>query len=177
MNNKVIYLAAIIVLVVLGIWYFTREEKFVVTKTFVECVDQGGTIMETYPRQCKAKNGLLFVEDIGDAVEKVDLIKVFSPSYKSSIKTPVTITGEARGNWFFEASFPIEIKDNNGKVIGNGIAQAIGEWMTEDFVPFEAEIEFTSPGPNQSGTIVLHKDNPSGLPQNDDSLSVPIVFK
>src|SRR3989344_8354890 len=161
MDKKIIYIVALVVIVALGLWYFNRDEKFVVTKTFAECMDQDGEMMETYPRQCKAKNGLLFVEDIGDAVEKVDLIKVFSPGYRAEVKTPVTITGEARGNWYFEGSFPIEVKDNNGKVIGNGIAQASGEWMTEDFVPFEAKIEFTSPGPNQSGTIVLKKDNPS----------------
>lgn len=86
------------------------------------------------------------------------------------------VIGKARGYWFFEASFPIEVLDKDGAVLATGIATAIGEWMTEDFVQFVSEIKipesYTGPA-----TIVLKKDNPSGEPQNDASISFPIVVE
>ena len=54
--------------------------------------------------------------------------------------------------------------------------------MTEDFVPFSATLEFTSPYPGKGqdfmkrGSLILKKDNPSGLPENDDALEIPIQF-
>ena len=47
--------------------------------------------------------------------------------------------------------------------------------MTEEFVPFEAVLEFDdSQIPENKGVLVLKKDNPSGLPENDDALKVPV---
>lgn len=115
------------------------------------------------------------ISDNQNNEQKANLIKVVSPQKNSVIQSPVVITGEARGYWFFEASFPIDIKDSNGEVIGGGIATAQGEWMTEDFVPFTANISFTSPQ-TATGSIVLKKDNPSGDPIRDDALVLPVSF-
>lgn len=104
-------------------------------------------------------------------------IEIFSPLPQQSITSPLTITGKARGNWFFEASFPISIVNWDGLIIGQGIAQAQGEWMTEEFVPFEARITFDKATYKNNGSIILQKDNPSGLPENDDALEIPIFFK
>lgn len=97
------------------------------------------------------------------------------PESQSVISSPVTVTGEARGNWFFEASFPIEVIDGNGTVLGVGIAQAQGEWMTTDYVPFSTTISFSQPA-TPNGFILLKKDNPSGLPEHDATIAVPITF-
>ncbi len=102
-------------------------------------------------------------------------ISVISPLANSSILSPVTITGRAKGSWFFEASFPITILDSNGTVLGKGIAKAQGDWMTTDFVDFTASINYTKPL-TSTGYILLHNDNPSGLPQNNQELRVPINF-
>jgi len=56
-----------------------------------------------------------------------------------------------------------------------GIAQAEGEWMTTEFVPFKATLNFEKPSV-KTGKLILKKDNPSGLSQNDDELVVPIKF-
>jgi hypothetical protein len=51
-------------------------------------------------------------------------------------------------------------------------------WVTEDFVPFEKEFEFDiSEAASNKGTLILHKDNPSGLPEYDDQLVVPVGFE
>src|ERR1035437_6951636 len=92
-----------------------------------------------------------------------DIIKVSSPLPNSTIKSPLTVTGVARGNWYFEASFPVRLYDANGKELVATPAQAKGDWMTTEFVPFEVTLNFTKPT-TATGTLVLQKDNPSGLP-------------
>lgn len=108
-------------------------------------------------------------------IEAEASIKINSPIKGGAIKSPLKITGEARG-WYFEGSFPIELVDNNGNVLGSAIARATKDWMSEDFVPFEAELNFNSKGA-QKGELIFKKDNPSGLPENDQTFSLPVLFK
>lgn len=112
------------------------------------------------------------IETLSDAS-----IEIFSPLPQQSITSPLTITGKARGNWFFEGSFPVTLVDWDGLLIAEGIIQAKGEWMTEDFVPFEATLTFVKPSDKSNGFLIFTKDNPSGLSQFDDFWEVPIIFK
>ena len=147
-----------------------------IISNFDDCAAAGYPIMETYPSQCVTPSGERFIENIGNELEKMDLIRINNPRPNQIIRSPIVIEGEARGNWFFEASFPIVILDTNGKILGRAIAQAQDEWMTTDFVPFKAILAFESPA-TSSGVLILEKDNPSGLPENDDQLSVPVKFE
>lgn len=90
---------------------------------------------------------------------------------------PVLIDGEARGTWFFEANFPVQILLPDGVVLGEGYAQAQENWMTEDVVPFYAEIKLAEGAPEYTGTaaLVLKKANPSDLPENDAQFTTTIV--
>lgn len=106
---------------------------------------------------------------------KADLIRVASPGPGEMIRSPLIVQGEARGYWFFEASFPIHLFDANGKEIAINIAQAQNEWMTTDFVPFSATMQFQKPQ-TKTGTLVFKKDNPSGLSEHDDELRIPVLF-
>ena len=115
-------------------------------------------------------------ESIGNALEKNDLIRLKSPRSGSLVQSPLLVQGLARGYWFFEASFPVKLYDSNDVLLGIGIAQAIGEWMTEEFVSFQATLEFATPA-TKEGTLVLEKDNHSGLPEHADELRVPIRFQ
>lgn len=115
-------------------------------------------------------------ESIGDALEKNDLIRLQSPKAGSVVKSPLLVQGLARGYWFFEASFPVKVYDATGNLLGIGIAQAQSDWMTEEFVPFQVIVEFETPA-TKEGTLVLEKDNPSGLLEHADELSVPIRFE
>lgn len=94
----------------------------------------------------------------------------------AQITSPMTLTGRARGPWYFEASFPIELRDSNNTLLATAIAQAQGDWMTENWVPFTAPFSFPAQPAGSTGTLVLKKDNPSGEPQNDASLVVPVQF-
>jgi len=173
-------MAAIILLVaatmIIGWKYYKGANKPGISiNSFEECVTQGYLILESYPRQCKTPDGRTFVEDIGNELEKINLIQITKPRPNETIQSPLEIKGEARGYWFFEADFPVKLLDENGKLIASGIAQAQGEWMTEDFVPFEAALEFEVPETDR-GILILEKDNPSGLPENADELRVPVYF-
>lgn len=102
------------------------------------------------------------------------LPRVTSTLYATT--SPLVVFGEARGNWYFEASFPVVLLDGNGVEIAHAPAQAQGDWMTENFVPFKTTLIFAMPT-TTVGTLVLKKDNPSGLPHNDAEVRLPVVFK
>lgn len=142
---------------------------------FEDCVAAGYPILESYPRQCTTPDDKIFVEDIGNELEKIDLIRIDSPRPNSKIKTPLAIKGKAKEYWFFEGDFPVKLLDENGIELGTAVAQALSEWMTEDFVAFETTLDFQTPATNR-GVLILEKDNPSGLPENADELIVPIYF-
>lgn len=174
----------LVVLAAVGAWYFFTRPHVpppAPATNFQECVAAGNVVMESYPRQCNTKDGKHFVEDIGNALEKSDLIRLTSPLPGAEITSPVIITGEARGTWFFEASFPVYLTDWDGKIIAQGVAAAKSDWMTTDFVPFTATLTFTtadiSGNYSDKGTLILKKDNPSGLPEHDDALEIPVRLK
>lgn len=110
-----------------------------------------------------------------------DLLIVATP-LEDPIKSPLTLTGEARGTWYFEASFPVVLTNWDGLIIAEGHAEAQSDWMTEDYVPFKATLTFDSPykagDPDfmQRGSLILKKDNPSGLPENDDAFETTVLF-
>jgi hypothetical protein len=93
------------------------------------------------------------------------------------VSSPLTIRGQARGTWFFEGDFPIILLDEKGEKVAAGYAAAQGKWMTEDFVGFEGSITFNGKFSGQRGTLILQKDNPSGLAQFDDRLEIPLHFE
>src|SRR3989344_6397198 len=176
----VIFSGILIIILIFVVLFFIlinkgSEKPPITVKNFEECVAQGYPVLTSYPLQCKTPDGKTFVEDIGNELEKQDFIRVEKPRPNEIIQSPLQIKGEARGFWFFEASFPVRLLDENGKEIAVGIAQTQGEWMTEDFVPFEVRLEFQQPETNK-GTLVLEKDNPSGLPEHADELRIPVHF-
>ena len=108
--------------------------------------------------------------------EKSDSIVIENPQLNQVISSPLEVSGKARGTWFFEAEFPVKLYDNDGKEIAVGIAKAQGEWMTEEFVPFIATLTFETPLADK-GELVFEKSNPSDLPENADSLRIPVKFR
>ena len=180
MDKKVI---AVIILLSAGAtfaWWYLDGQKAVISSatitTFEECTAAGNPVMESYPRQCNTKDGKHFVEDIGNTIEKVNLIHLDSPQPNAIVTSPLTLTGEARGNWYFEASFPVELTDEGGNPIVRYYAEAQGDWMTTEFVPFKSTLTFTKKTTTR-GFLILHKDNPSGLEEHDDFLRIPVRFQ
>lgn len=151
------------------------DDRSNIITNFEECVEAGNPVMESYPRQCRDSRGNTYAEDIGNELEKRDLIRIENPRPNTTIASPLILKGEARGTWYFEASFPVDLYDADGNLLLQTFAEAQADWMTEDFVPFQKRIVFGTP-PTATGVLVLRKDNPSGLPQHDDELRIPVVF-
>jgi len=148
-----------------------------IIENFDDCLAAGFPAMESYPRQCRDDQDNHFIEDIGNELEKMDLIRIDSPRPNQQVASPLVIQGQARGYWFFEGDFPIVLVNWDGLIIAEGYATAQTDWMVEDFVPFEAELEFEADTTvSDRGALILQKDNPSGLPENDDALEVPVKF-
>ncbi len=102
-------------------------------------------------------------------------VMVITPTQNAVVSKTFAISGEAPGNWYFEASFPIQVLGADNTKIGQAIAQAQSDWMTIEQVSFMAAVTVDSyTGP---ATLVLLRDNPSGLPENDDSVRIPITIQ
>lgn len=113
------------------------------------------------------------------STEIEDLIEVSKPQLAQSVSSPIEISGRARGTWFFEGDFSIVLTDWDGRIIGEAIAQSEDDWMTEDFVNFNANLEYEIDEEIYSpkATIIFQKDNPSGLPEHDNALEYPIYLQ
>ncbi|TSC70444.1 MAG: hypothetical protein CEO12_378 [Parcubacteria group bacterium Gr01-1014_46] len=162
--------------------YFERDKTRDLSeiKSFEDCTKAGYPVMESYPRRCRTPDGRTFTEEIMPPITytnaTANLIVVDLPFPGAVTGKEFKVMGKARGTWYFEASFPVEVLDKNGKILFQGPAQAKDEWMTENFVPFEITVKVPQSyiGP---ATLVLRKDNPSGLPEHDASISFPITIE
>ncbi|KKS59837.1 MAG: hypothetical protein UV27_C0022G0017 [candidate division WWE3 bacterium GW2011_GWA1_42_46] len=92
-------------------------------------------------------------------VETPEMI-VDYPKPNDVVSSPLIVKGRARGSWFFEGTFPLTLYYGVGEDFVDGYATAKGEWMTEDYVEFEAVINFSVP-PTNDGLLSLQRDNPS----------------
>lgn len=103
-------------------------------------------------------------------------VSMTSPQSGANVGHTFDIAGQAPGQWFFEAQFPIQVRDPQDNIVGRATGSAQGDWMTEKLVAFKAmmRIDDAYHGP---ATLILMKDNPSGLPENDDSVTIPIVVE
>lgn len=171
-NPSMIVLMKKLCVTALGVALLTACAQNQRITSFEECVAAGNPVMESYPRQCRA-DGALFVEEITN--EHSDLIQVKSPKKNQIITSPLVVAGNARGTWYFEASFPVRLLDGNGNELAVTPALAQAEWMTENFVPFVATLNFTSPS-TATGLLILEKDNPSGLPEHALQVEIPVQF-
>lgn len=106
-----------------------------------------------------------------------DKIYLESPLPGDDIDSPLQIHGHAQGTWFFEGDFPIFLLDSNDQIIATKFATAQKDWMTDKFVPFRGTITFEKPPSGGMGTLILKKSNPTGLPEHDDVLEIPVSFE
>ena len=168
--------ASIIAVLLVGftVYFFYQQERVKAISNFEECAKYF-PVMESYPSRCVTSDGRSFTQDIGNELEYADEIRIEAPRPNQTISSPLRIAGRARGSWYFEADFPVELVDGNDKSLVISYAQAQGEWMTSEFVPFEGKIIFQKPT-TQSGTFIIRNANPSGLAENQKELRVPVKF-
>ena len=106
--------------------------------------------------------------------EEVRPVIISAPESGTLVSSPLVVKGQALGNWFFEANLPVKLVDDKGALIASTSGTAESDWMVSTFVPFSALLEFNTTA--TSGYLVIAKDNPSGLTENDASVSIPLKF-
>lgn len=126
-------------------------------------------ILETPNKEVSAARGHTYVN------ASADIIRILEPHVGAAVSKTFTVKGVARGMWYFEASFPIVVTTVDGTVLVTTPAVAESDWMTTEFVPFSAAVlvpAYTGPA-----IVILKKDNPSGDPERDASVSFPITLQ
>lgn len=175
MNNlkTVILLIIIFVLAVAGIYYLyqTQVVKKNIdllpypspTTTFDDLTSPSPAASPvtntTPPRvQPEAGSNTQSVNNVG--------IKVENPQASSVVFSPLTIKGSAN---VFEGKVVIKVIDVNGKILGQGQANAC---MGYDACPFETTISFE---PTQSKAGILQVYNPSGIDNSPQYLQQILI--
>ena len=159
------FLIAILLVLALGAGYY-------IGKSGTVAPDDGGAVLPPPPPSSRSSET---TQDTAPS-DKSNLIRVTKPARNAVAKSPLQIEGEARGVWYFEASFPVSLYDANGKLLARGPAMTAEEWMTQNFVPFALGLKFDPPT-TATGTLVFEKDNPSGLPEHADEYRMPVRFR
>jgi hypothetical protein len=195
-RGLVIILIVVLILITMGavlIFDVGRPSADPLIATFEDCISAGYPALESYPRQCNTPDGRNFTEVLENAAtttpettptptlvststsEVSSQIKNISVKVGQSIKSPLIVNGDARGSWYFEATFPIQLRDSNGKILVESYGTAQGEWMTTDFVPFEATLTFPTPT-TPTGSLIIMNANPSGDDDKSLEVVIPVSF-
>jgi hypothetical protein len=174
------------------VFYFyqnERQNEYLAVDSFQNCVDAGYEVRITYPESCVTPDNRVFTnpkqsqatstyqrsESAPATSTQESFVVVTSVLPNQIIDSPLTVTGRARGFWYFEGSFPLELVDASGKQISLKPVMAEGDWMTSEYVPFN--MQFTFPQTDAtSGVLIFHKDNAQGGVEKDDAIRIPVKF-
>lgn len=112
-------------------------------------------------------------QEENDPEEVVVLDKL---SEGSIVSSPLTITGTVPPGWMFEGQFQVFLMDSERNGIAKTSAQEVepGSWQSGEPVKFAATLKYATE--KEKGILRFEKDNPSGLPENDDSYEINVNF-
>lgn len=143
---------------------------------FISCKNsQQESTSESFPQQETKSADTSFHDKKVKSESISDKIKVEQPLPRTEITSPLKINGKARGNWFFEATAPVQILDKDGNELGESFIKTDADWMTTDFVDFSGTIKFDAPN-DEKGYLVFWRANPSDKSENDEFYKLPVIF-
>src|SRR5436190_16083231 len=168
-TKGVLFIVLIIAIVLIGIYgVYTHQQK--------KIMDLSKQVAATSSDLSKQKKKYDQLNETYSYTSKKGLeLKVFHPLSNERVSSPIIVIGEVPGNWSFEASFPIQFLDKKGKIIAQTTAQVLGDWQTDQLVPFSAKVEYKLEG-HGPGSIILKKANQSDKPGNEDSVVVSVTY-
>jgi hypothetical protein len=104
------------------------------------------------------------------------VVVVTSPLPHATVDVSFVVEGRAPVGWFSESVFPIQVRDENNNVIARATAHGPTAWKKSTALSWSATVTVLGPytGP---ATLILLRNNPSGLPENDDAVTIPIVIQ
>lgn len=161
---------------------FQNQQCYLITSTFTTDSSDlnvpGGKIKSITPSE---------KEEFNQLIEKVLTTFKFSPITNQStittplsnaiIKSPLTVKGTVPQGWMFEGVFSIKLLDQNRKPIALAQGKEIIPGSSYGTLPIEFTSSITFQTNATQGYLVLDKDNPSGLPEKNESFEIPIRFK
>ncbi|HEX7724780.1 MAG TPA: Gmad2 immunoglobulin-like domain-containing protein [Candidatus Paceibacterota bacterium] len=103
-------------------------------------------------------------------------IIVENPPKNTTATSPMSVSGQAKGSWFSEATMPIFLTDAKGKVLAQGTVRAQSDWMTDAMVPFLGQLTFPRQPTGSTGAFVIRNDNPSGIAANQKQVEILVTF-
>ena len=93
------------------------------------------------------------------------------------ITSPLVIKGEARGTWFNEGSFPVILTDGDGLIIAETQTTVNSNWKTDDYVEFEAYLEFTTPEVYKTNGHLIFQNANQADSLEESAYEITVHFK
>ncbi len=162
MSNKRIYIVIfLLLLVVLGLTGYYLYEKGVFD------ISKDKEVAENEDGKGDGGEGLF-------ETKKGAAFTLTSPLPNSTVDCKFQIVGDMPSEWFFEGTFPYEIRVG-GELVHEGNVQTEDDWTEKSILHFVADVDCKDKCTGD-GEIVLKNANPSGLTKNDDSYTIPVKF-
>jgi hypothetical protein len=163
-----IFFTIIILILVLVVLLFLNQDF---TKEEIQNNIDNSEIVE---EEVEEKEEPAFDKDLLEG-EKDDLVS-FSILPNSKVSGIISYRGSIRGGWFFEGNILINVLDEEKNVLLNSNAVATTDWMTEEPVDFEGNIDFSTL-PKGDAFIEIHNDNPSDGEGVQKFIQIPIIIE
>lgn len=161
---------------VIGVYSFSlSNQKIAAVTSYETCVKAGFPTTATYPETCKTPEGKSFINTQGNISKYSGEIILDNPTPNQKITSPLFVKGKARGSWFFEGQMSAELVDIHNESLGRVILEAQGNWQTDNLVPFSGGLIFKK-GTTSRADLKIRNDNPSGLPQNQKEIIIPVTL-
>ncbi len=113
--------------------------------------------------------------------EFIPSIEMENPLPRQQVTSPIEVRGMAPGTWFFEASMTARLETAEEDLETEAIITTTAEeWMTTEQIPFEGTIPYSrTPALNDtiSATLIIRAANPSGLPEHEKFLRIPLTLE
>lgn len=120
-------------------------------------------------------SSLHFYEDESDPVLIAELINITAPKPFQEVNTPLTVSGAALSSWYNNSEFQVVLADADYQILASNNAKAKQKDSTEEFIPFDVTLDFKYPI-HDRGYLILKRANPSGRPEKDRSVVIPVSF-
>ncbi|MBT4385057.1 hypothetical protein HOD30_04910 [Candidatus Peregrinibacteria bacterium] len=113
-----------------------------------------------------------------EVVENIEVdneVNVSVPASGAEVSSPFLVSGTAPGFWYIEAQIILELRDADGKMLDYKSVMTYDDWMIEEAVSFDGELSFEV-SETTNATIVVRRENVSGLPEHEMSFEMPVVL-
>lgn len=108
---------------------------------------------------------------------RAEEIRVTAPAPGSVAGSPLRVIGMARDAWFSAGEFPLELRNDKGRILASGFATARGTPTSEGFLAFEGVLTFKAESQPLRGSLVLFKGKPAGERSLHDTLELPVFYR